>query len=75
MHLLVNERCLLILADSQGNVLFYCDKLSAINNAVFQRRSRKVLHRDKIGQDFRTAFDESKRMLAVCSTVKVCRKK
>ena len=40
-------------------------------DGAVKRDRRRILHRDKIGHDFLLAFDESKRMLAVCASTKV----
>ena len=41
-------------------------------DAAIQRgRAVKTLNRDKVGDDVLFAYDEAKRMLAVCASVKV----
>lgn len=57
--------------DCQEEIRIYLDRIDAIENAVLSGRLTKKLHRHKIGNDFILAFDETKRMLAVCATDKV----
>ena len=40
--------------------------------AIWRRRPIKTLHRDKVGEDVLFTYDESKRMLVVCASAKVC---
>lgn len=68
--MLRNDRLLLIVVDRPGNLLIFLEPFAAIDCAVKRERPR-TLHRDKIGHDFLLAFDESKRMLAVCASTKV----
>jgi len=70
-QLLQNDRLLLIVIDRGGNLLIFLEYLTAMHAAVKRNRPR-TLHRDKIGHDFLLAFEESKRMLAVCASTKVC---
>jgi len=67
---LPSDKLLLIVADRLGNLAVYHESLTAIDGAVSRGRG-KVLNREKIGQDFVLAFDESKRMLSVVSSDKV----
>jgi hypothetical protein len=60
------------LEDPQGYVMIFLDKLSHIDTAIKSKSFAKVFHRDKIGQKCLFAFDESKRMLAVYASVRVC---
>ncbi|KIM92371.1 hypothetical protein PILCRDRAFT_417 [Piloderma croceum F 1598] len=69
-QLLQNDRLLLIVIDRSGNLLIFLEYLNAMDGAVKRNRPR-TLHRDKIGHDFLLAFDESKRMLAVCASTKL----
>ena len=70
-QLLPAEKILLIVADRTGNLSVYLESLTAIDGAISRGRG-KQLNREKIGQDFVLAFDESKRMLSVVSSDKVC---
>ena len=69
-QLLQNDKLLLIVIDRAGNLLIFLESFAAMDHAV-KRERPKTLHRDKIGHDFLLAFDESKRMLAVCASTKV----
>ncbi|KIJ61776.1 hypothetical protein HYDPIDRAFT_115606 [Hydnomerulius pinastri MD-312] len=69
-QLLEGERLLLVVIDRTGNLLIFLDNLAAMENAIDRGRA-KILHRDKIGQEFMLAFDESKRMLAVVASEKL----
>ena len=66
------DRILLGLVDSQGNVLIFSERLSRIDVAIRNRTYAKYFHQDKIGQTCLFAFDESKRMLAVYASARVC---
>jgi hypothetical protein len=72
VHLLEGDRILVGLVDSQGNVKIYLDKLSHIDAAIKNKSHVKLLHQDQIGQTCLFAFDESKRMLAVYTSARVC---
>ncbi|KAH7882014.1 hypothetical protein F5I97DRAFT_1939518 [Phlebopus sp. FC_14] len=69
-QLLEGERLLLVVIDPSGNLLIYLENLAAIENAIVRGRV-KTLHRDKIGQEFILAFDETKRMLGVVASEKL----
>jgi hypothetical protein len=61
---------LLVVTDRAGNLFVYFDGLAAMAGAI-TRRHGKSLNREKIGQDFLLAYDESKKLLAVVSSDKV----
>jgi hypothetical protein len=60
------------LSDAQGNVTILLDKLSRIGAAIENRSHAKFFHQNEIGQTCLFAFDESKRMLAVYASTRVC---
>ena len=66
------DRILLCLVDSQGNVIIFLNKLSGIDAAIKNKSFAKFLNQDKIGQTCLFAFDESKRMLVVYASARVC---
>lgn len=70
-QVLENERILLIIDDRRDNVTIYLETLVAIGNAIDRRHVRRTIHQDKIGRDILVAYDESKRMLALCASTKV----
>ena len=70
-QLLGGDRLLLVLIDRNANLHLHLDHLNNIENSVGRDRG-KMLHRDKIGDEFLLAFDESQSMLAVISCEKVC---
>ncbi|KAL4063347.1 hypothetical protein J3A83DRAFT_4404551 [Scleroderma citrinum] len=72
MHaqLLLSEKILLIVADHLGNLNVYLEHLTSIDGAIGRGRG-KVLNRERIGQDFVLAFDESRRMLSIISSKKL----
>ncbi|KAI9437934.1 hypothetical protein BJY52DRAFT_1381767 [Lactarius psammicola] len=70
-HLLEGDRILLCLVDSQGNIGILLDRLNRIGGAIRSRSHAKFLNGDKIGQACFFAFDESKRMLAVCASARM----
>lgn len=69
-QILENEKLLLVLID-RDRVSIYLDRLAAIDMAIRRNRPIKAFNREKLGQDVLFAFDESKRVLAVCSSTKV----
>ncbi|KAI9573409.1 hypothetical protein HD554DRAFT_2055827 [Boletus coccyginus] len=69
-QLLEGDRILLLLIDRGGNLLLHLDHLNNIENAIGRERG-KMLHRDKIGDKFLLAFDESQAMLALISCEKL----
>jgi hypothetical protein len=71
-HLLEGDRILVGLVDSQGNVMIFLDKLNRIDATIRNKSPAKFFHQDKIGQTCLFAFDESKRMLAVYASARVC---
>ena len=71
-HLLEGDRILLGLVDSQGNISIFLDKLSRIDGAIRSKSHAKLFHQDKIGPTCLFAFDESKCMLAVYASARVC---
>ena len=48
------------------------ERLSRIDGAIKNKAYAKFFHQDKIGQTCLFAFDESKRMLAVYASARVC---
>ncbi|KIJ64834.1 hypothetical protein HYDPIDRAFT_111462 [Hydnomerulius pinastri MD-312] len=69
-QLLEGEKLLLVVADRSGNLTVYLEGLAGMDGAI-ERGRGKALNREKIGQDFILAFDESKRMLGVVSSDKL----
>ncbi|KAI6030357.1 hypothetical protein EDC04DRAFT_2572165 [Pisolithus marmoratus] len=69
-QLLEGEKLLFIVADRVGDISVYLETLTAMQGAI-QRGHCKPLKREKIGQDFQFAFDESNRMLGVVSSDKL----
>ena len=64
---------MLVLADRDGagKLNIYLDRLEGMDGAIARGRVKKSLIREKIGKEFRLAYDESKKMLAVVSSDKV----
>ncbi|KAG8219200.1 hypothetical protein J3R82DRAFT_13 [Butyriboletus roseoflavus] len=69
-QLLEGEKLLLVVADRVGNMIVYLDQLVNMDGAIARSRG-KSLNREKIGQGFLLAYDESKKMLAVVSSDKL----
>ena len=61
---------LLVLADRDKHSI-YLDHLSAMDAAIQRGKAIKNLNRDRVGDDVLFAYDEAKRMLAVCASSKV----
>ncbi|KIJ13981.1 hypothetical protein PAXINDRAFT_100347 [Paxillus involutus ATCC 200175] len=66
-QLLEDDKLLLVVADRNGNLTVYLEGLAGVDGAI-QRGRGKALNREKVGQDFLLAYDESKRMLGVVSS-------
>ncbi|TFY78518.1 hypothetical protein EWM64_g5495 [Hericium alpestre] len=71
-QLLENDKMLLILDDGSGKISVYLESLATLDGAIGRQKVKKTLHQEKIGRDFSFAFDETKRMLAVCSSSQLC---
>lgn len=63
---------LLVVVDRPGNLFIFLEAIHSIDGAITRSAHKTKLNRDKIGQDFILAYDESKRMLAVCASAQVC---
>lgn len=68
-RILENEKLLLVLV-SRDNVSIFLDRFPAMEMAV-RGKPIKHLNREKLGDDVLFAFDETKRVLVVCASVKV----
>ncbi|KAI0089047.1 hypothetical protein BDY19DRAFT_993280 [Irpex rosettiformis] len=70
-QLLERDKCLLITSNSQGDLRIFLDRLVNIDQAVAQPNGwKKQLVAEKIGGESVVAFDESRRMLAICTIEK-----
>jgi hypothetical protein len=69
-QILENEKLLFILLDPD-QVVIYIDHLPAMNLTIQRDRAVKCLNREKLGDKFLFAFDETKRALVVCASAKV----
>ena len=69
-NLVENERFLLILADRDKHAI-YLERLTEMDAAIQRAKAIKTLNRDKVGENVLFAYDEGKRMLAVCASAKV----
>ncbi|KAF8549818.1 hypothetical protein OG21DRAFT_542691 [Imleria badia] len=69
-QLLEGDRLFLVLIDRNSNLHLHLDHLNNIENSVGRERG-KLLNRDKIGDEFLLAFDESQAMLALISSEKL----
>ena len=70
-QLLGGDRLLLVLIDRNANLHLHLDHLNNIENSI-GRDCGKMLYRDKIGDEFLLAFDETQAMFALVSCEKVC---
>ena len=61
---------MLVVVDRTGNLNVYLESLAGMDAAISRGRG-KSLNREKIGEVFLLAYDESKKMLAVVSSDKV----
>ncbi|KAI1789535.1 hypothetical protein LXA43DRAFT_892776, partial [Ganoderma leucocontextum] len=65
-HLLPQSRALLVTRDHTGEGKVYVSPITNLQSALQGKRPAKELKRDKIGETFLLAYDEAKRILAVC---------
>ena len=71
-QLLERDRCLLVTSNSQGDLRIFLDRLVNIDQAVTAPNGwKKQLVAEKMGGLSVVAFDESRRMLAICTIEKV----
>jgi hypothetical protein len=70
IQLLENNKILLIVDDHNDGILVYLAPQQSMHTAV-SKPPRKSLHKSKIGEACKFAFDEVRRTLAICETVKV----
>ena len=68
--LLENERLLLVLADRDNHVV-YIERLSDMDAAIQRGRPIKALDRDEVGEDVLFAYDETQRLLSMCTSTNV----
>jgi hypothetical protein len=71
--MLPDRYCLLVYDDGQGHSHIFAEPLHLLNDALGRGASaaKKTLQHEKIGGPFLLAYDETKRMLAVCVERKV----
>lgn len=70
-RLLDGNRCLLIFKDPDGVFSVVVESLDALDNAISSHRFKRQFHQNKLGPRVVMAFDESKRILAMCAANKV----
>ena len=70
IQLLQDDRALMVV-ESERVINIYAESMHTIGDAIARGHTRKTLQKDRITSDFMLAFDESKRMLAFCTTDKV----
>ncbi|TDL23180.1 hypothetical protein BD410DRAFT_721351 [Rickenella mellea] len=64
--LLDDDKCLLIIDNGRGHLEIYLEVVTAMDRAIQRTACKKQLHKDKMGSNAIVAFDERKRMIAVC---------
>ena len=52
--------------------MIFLDHLSRMDSAILSRSYAKYFHKNKVGEKCLFTFDESKRLLAVYASAKVC---
>jgi hypothetical protein len=71
-QLLERDRLLLITSNFRGDLRIFLERLVNIDQALARHNGwKKQLVAEKIGGQSLLAFDETRRMLAICSTDKV----
>lgn len=73
LQLLQADRCLLVIDDVDGDFMVYLERIHDLSAAVAAGRNKKRVVKQKIGDQVLLAYDETKRMLAVCGAEKVSR--
>jgi len=68
VQIINGDMCLLILDNRHGKLYVFLEDITTLNMAIERGKYKKLLHHDKLGQTCVMAYDESKRMLAVCGT-------
>ena len=68
-HLLPQSRALLVTRDHTGEGRVYLSSITNLQSAIQGKRPAKELKRDKIGENFLLAYDEAKRILAICGSM------
>jgi hypothetical protein len=68
IQIIDGDMCLLILDNRRGKLYVFLEDITTLNMALERGKYKKLLHRDKLGQTCVMAYDETKRMLAVCGT-------
>ena len=61
---------MLMIVDEGDKLSVYLEKLVGMDGAIKKGR-RKLLHKERVGQEFSVACDEQKRLLVICSSAKV----
>ncbi|KDQ64238.1 hypothetical protein JAAARDRAFT_201615 [Jaapia argillacea MUCL 33604] len=70
-YILEDGKCLLVIDDQRGSISVFLESSNSIDGALRRpEKAKKTLRRDKLGKHFLLAFDETRRILAVCSTPK-----
>ncbi|KAH8094847.1 hypothetical protein BXZ70DRAFT_339404 [Cristinia sonorae] len=68
IQLLEDRRCLIVTESGAGLVKIYLEKYSELDRVMEFNIPKKQLHCEKIGRDYLVAYDETKRMLAICGS-------
>ena len=68
IQILDDDKCLLILDNRHGQLCILLEDVTTLNAAIENKRYKKQLHCDKLGETCLMAYDERKRMLSVCAT-------
>ncbi len=71
--MVMTSKCLLVIDDGRDNLNIYLENLSTLENVIRRNHPRKVLHKDKLGDNLIIAYEETKRMLLLCASSKVRR--
>jgi hypothetical protein len=71
VQLLLANNLLLIYNNGHGSIMIYLEPIQTMGLAIQRGASKKALREDKLGGAALFAYDESKRMLAVCVKLQV----
>lgn len=70
LYLIGKDSCLVII-EAAGNLNIYFESIDMITRAIHNHTPKKHFDLERVGEDCLTAIDESKRLLAVLSSIGV----
>ena len=66
--MLPGDKCLLIIADPHNDFYVYLERTRELATALSRgNKSKKCIREERVGDDVLIAYDETSRVLAICS--------